>query len=103
MSARSWRELFSDPAIRSKLLAAARDCMRDGCACGPDGEAVDDPAFCDCPANRMTPLEFGEWIEREAFISERGAGVRRLDHREHMSDRAVERHARAARMECATA
>jgi hypothetical protein len=102
----SWREFFTDPAARSQLIAAAKECTQAGCRrshLDDRGEVSEDPAFCDCPANReMTPLEFAEWIELEVFIAERGAGVRRPDHREHMSDGAIDRHART-RMECASA
>lgn len=84
----AWRDFFADPAALSQLRAAATECTKDGCACGAD---ADDPAFCDCPSNRMMPIELVDWIEREVFIAEKGAGVRRMDHREHIRDAAKER------------
>lgn len=60
---RPWLDTVTDPAMLSDLLAAASDCMAQICA--------DDPAECSCAGNRMTPIEFVEWLERERHIADR--------------------------------
>jgi len=72
---RAWIESFSDPAVLSDLFAAAKSYMAEGDDC--------DPEHCPHPEQRMTPIEFAQWIEEQA------AGVKRapirLDHRENRS------------------
>lgn len=61
--ARDWLPTFADPATLSDLFAAARDCMAQVC----DHQ----PHECPCPENRMTMVEFAEWVELEVKMAER--------------------------------
>jgi hypothetical protein len=60
---RDWLATFANPAVLSDLFAAARDCMAQVC----DHEAHE----CPCPENRMTMVEFAEWVELEVKMAER--------------------------------
>lgn len=67
---RMWlREFQENSVARWALQAAARSCMEDACE---RHEAED----CPCEANRMTPLEFAEWIMDE--VDRAGGPVRRF-------------------------
>ena len=68
---RDWRETFEDPACLSDLVSAARSCMTAADDCPPE--------LCPHAVNRMTPLEFAEWVEDT--INARRAT--RLDHAEN--------------------
>lgn len=79
---RSWTARLGEPKTLSDLMRAARDCMRDACECVP--------ADCEHPHNRMTPLEFAEWIEREVHRAQQERAP--LMVRQLHADRARERH-----------
>lgn len=64
---REWARTLGDPAVLSDLRAAAADCMAMVCN--------HEPSECDCPENRMTMMEFVDWIELEAK-REQGRPVR---------------------------
>lgn len=79
------------------LLEAARDCMTDACQgthYDDDSNVTDDPAFCSCRANLMTPLELVEWMQLEVKNDAGRPTSIRGDHREHMSASAQNRWAR---------
>jgi hypothetical protein len=61
-------------ATISDVLAAARSLMSEGCDEPPDR--------CGCPEQRMTPLEFAQWLESSVHKAQR-APVR-LDQRENL-------------------
>jgi hypothetical protein len=69
---RDWVPTFADPAVLSDLFKAARSCMRAADDC--------DPELCAHPINRMTPMDFAQWVEDEINAAKR-APVR-LDHHE---------------------
>lgn len=69
---RDWMPTFADPAILSDLFKAARSCMRSADDC--------DPELCVHSVNRMTPMDFAQWVEDEIAAAKR-APIR-LDHRE---------------------
>lgn len=72
---RSWLITLADREILSALLTASRDCMTDACD--------DEPDDCSHAVNRMTPLEFAEWVEGQVRRSEReGDSAMTREHKE---------------------
>lgn len=53
---RSWSRPLRESRSLSALRAAAVACMRDACE-------RHRPEACECPEQRITPLEFVAWIE----------------------------------------
>lgn len=69
-----WRETLADPGILSAIRHAVRECTSDGCGGehrNVNGEPTDDPDYCDCRENVMTPIELYHWLEREVMIAQR--------------------------------
>ena len=80
---RSWLTAFElDAAALSDLFAAARDCMAEGDDC--------DPELCPHPEQRMTPLEFAQWVELE--VKKAARAPIRLDQRENRQAGQYRRH-----------
>lgn len=75
----AWRTQLSDPDAREAVAAAASEFMRSACIGdhrNNAGNITTDPAYCDCPANLVTPREFFDWIEREIHLrAERPARI----------------------------
>jgi hypothetical protein len=70
---RDWMPTFADRAVLSDLRKAARRCMTEADDC--------DPELCQHPVNRMTPIEFCDWVE--TTINTAARAPVRLDHREN--------------------
>lgn len=73
--AAKWLETFADRGVLLDAYRAARSCMREICD--------DEPDACSCADNRLTPLEFVEWIEQQVRLEK--AKPVRLDQRENRS------------------
>lgn len=69
---REWITTFSDEAVLSDLRKAAIDSMREIDDCPPE--------ICPHAENRLTPIEFFNWVE--ATIHRAAREPVRLDHRE---------------------
>lgn len=65
----TWREILRDPDVRDAMTDAAVVAMHLGCNgshLDDHGSPTDDPAYCTCDANRISPLEFVQWCTDEA-------------------------------------
>lgn len=68
-----WLSTFAERAVLDHLRDAAEACMADaGDGCPPE--------TCRHDANRMTPLEFAEWVELQLVRRRRPV---RIDHHEN--------------------
>jgi len=61
---REWMQTFADEAVMSDLYAAVRELMAQVCDHAPED--------CNCPLNRVTPIEVAEWIEMEVRQNREG-------------------------------
>jgi hypothetical protein len=70
---RDWMPTFADRAVLSDLFKAARRCMTEADDC--------DPEICAHDVNRMTPMDFAQWVE--TTINTAARAPVRLDHHEN--------------------
>ncbi len=80
---REWLRAFAqDHGTVSDVLAAARSCMSEACD--------ESPEKCSHPRQRMTPLEFAQWLEEQ--LHRDASTPQRLDHRENREGGQHRRH-----------
>jgi hypothetical protein len=84
---RAWLDSFDDPGVRADLRRAARACMADTDDCDPD--------LCGHPSQRITPMEFVDWLEQTWHTRTRG--VARDDQRDRPRARCSRRHLEVVR------
>jgi len=71
---RSWITVLADDDIRNAIRDAARAFIRDGCVhthYDDLGSVTDGPEHCTCSENRVSPLDFADWLDGEWRAAQR--------------------------------
>lgn len=68
-----WVPVLAEPDVRRALEQAFRSFMQLACSHqhrNHNGRPTNDPTFCDCLENRVTPLEVLDWIDDETRMAD---------------------------------